>query len=198
MSLVWIVARRHHLHWVLLLALVEVILLRTVRGTLAVPGRGDGAEWVIRPLLPSLPAIMFPAAAAVVFSESERVMPVPVSRRRMTLVLVQLAIVLVTATLGSASATDAAMLVRNGLIFGSIALAAAALLPAELAWSPVVLAATATWIIGVPEPGAAVPGWALPLLPTHQTVTWFFGAGAQCMATCLYLARERHIWSAST
>lgn len=193
MSLAWLIARRHHLSWLLLLAVGEVLALRTVRGRFGVPGRGDGVEWVLGPLLPSLPALVVPAMAAVVLEEPERIAPVPAVARRGLVVAAHLVVILVTTLLGSFGVGEAAILARNGLLFASLALSAAVLMPEEISWSPVVVAATTTWIVGVPEPGSPVPRWAILLQSGSAVGPWVFTLVLTLAATAFYIGRERPV-----
>ena len=59
---VTILVRRHHVQWIMLLVVVEVCAARTMRGAVGVVGRGDGAEWVVGPLLAALPALFVAAS----------------------------------------------------------------------------------------------------------------------------------------
>jgi hypothetical protein len=186
-----LIARRYHLHWILLLATVEVVAFRNITGVVSVPGRGDEAEWVLGPLLPALGALLIPAACVVTFEETERVVPSPVQLRRLMVIAVQGASAVGAAWLGFGFNDDGLAAARNGLFLGGLSLCAAMVLPAVVAWAPVVIVATGTWIIGVPEPGAAVPNWALLLHGVTFVPSTIAAAFLQLTGALSFAVRER-------
>jgi len=167
----WLIARRHYVHFMVLGTVVEVMTLRLLQRAVSVPGRDDGTVWVLAPLLPALPALALAAGCAVTFSETERVFPSPVLFRRLGVIGVQ-ALFIVAAAVSCGAPNDTGLLIRNGIMFSGVSLCSAGLLPSGLFWIPVVLLATGTWIIGVPDQGNPVPRWALLLHDTSSTIAW--------------------------
>lgn len=186
MSRYWLIARRHYAHFLVLGAVVEIAALRLLQRAVSVPGRDDGTVWVLAPLLPALPALALAASCAVTFSESERVLPSPVVFRRVAVIGVQVLLVVVSAVIGGGP-DEVGLLIRNGLFFAGTALCSAGLLPSGLSWSPVVLLATGSWIIGVPDQGDPVPRWALLLLDDSSAVAWATAIVLQVLGSLLVI-----------
>ena len=183
--------RRYHVRRAVIVAALELALWRALATPVHIPGRGPEIEWVLSPLIPSLLAMGTPDALQVAYEDSEVVTRQPVARRRLGVTVVILVLVVAAALLGEPAGESRLVAVRNGLLLIGIAFWSALLLPGQIAWSPSLAIPLITWLIGTPDPGQSVPGWAL-LLRDHRSM---LAAGAAALnalsGSVAYVSRGR-------
>ena len=131
----------------------------------------------------------------VTFCEGERVLASPVVWRRVGVAGVQGAAAVVAGLAGFGFTDSAAVVVRNGLTFGGVALLSAVVFPPALSWAPVVMAATGTWIVGVPPVGDPIPEWAVLLKPFDNAAAGMIALAVQAAGVAAVLTTRRPYWS---
>jgi hypothetical protein len=181
-------ARRYHVSRALAVAAMQLAIWRVIAEPVRIPGRGQNVEWVLSPLVPSLLAMATPDALQVAYEDGEVMSREPVARRRLRVAVVVLAAAVVSAGVGAAGG-DRTVALRNSLQLVGIAFWSALLLPPAIAWCPSMLAPLVVWLIGTPDPGDLIPGWAVLLhdqrsIPAALAALLTAGSGV-----VIYLAR---------
>jgi hypothetical protein len=161
-----------------------VVVLRLWSGPIDVPGR-DIAQ-VTAPLVPAFLALACLIGARTAHHPGERITPrgAVVVRVGYLATLGGFAAVLLAA---SGSDADRWVLARNDALMCGLALLALELLPAAMAWTPLVLVPMLTWLLGSNGLGVAPEPWAVLLEPAGSTSAACASLAIVTAGTLVYL-----------
>jgi hypothetical protein len=173
--------------WLIIAAVAGALLLRCFPRPIEVPGRNGGVEWVLVPVAPVALASLVPTIVSRTWLPLERISGRFDHRGRVGLVVTMMAIctAAIAAGVGEVRRAD----VRNCALAISVSLVAVHVVPAALSWAPVLGVGIVTWLVGVPGPGQAPPGWAVLLAPGASQQAMWITVGAAAVAVVLFVVR---------
>ena len=158
----WLVARVWGVATLAVGVVLEVAVVRFVRGPVGLPGRSE-LRSLLWPLAPVLPVSLLPGVLRRQRSDLDQTSPRSPPGRRGVLVL-SAAAVLASAVV-VAPAAMRGVLARNTLLLGAVAVATSGVASAEAGGIALVALGVASWFLGARPAGAAPATWAVLYQP---------------------------------